>query len=151
MIKISPFLPLLLLLACNNNSDQQAITDDSVATELLGWRSTLNDTTMKLEMKKMEPVDADSLDPVTITKFLNSRNSRVTIEWQRQSNDTAYLKIADATVLTQQMGTTGAMMYMAFVVYNVTELPGIRFVTLSFDEGDHAVPGTYTRESFKDE
>ena len=86
-----------------------------------------------------------------LTKYLNSNNSKVVIEWQRRSNDTAYLKIADATVLTQQMGTTGAMMYLAFVVYNVTELPGIRFVTLAFDEGDHAVPGTYTRESFKDE
>lgn len=150
MKKISPIILLFILFACNNNSDQLA-TKDSVSTELLGWRSTLNDTTMKLDMKKTEPIEADSLDPEALTKYLNSKNSKVIIEWQRRSNDTAYLKIADATVLTQQMGTTGAMMYLAFVVYNVTELPGIRFVTLIFEEGDHAIPGTYTRESFKDE
>ena len=149
MKKTLPLLLLPFLFACNNNSDKLAITEDS--TELLGWRSTMNDTTMKLEMVKTEPIEADSLDPATVTTFLNSKNSKVKIDWQRQSHDTAYLKIADATVLTQQMGTTGAMMYLAFVVYNVTELPGIRYVTLDFEEGDHAVPGTYSRESFKDE
>ena len=149
MKKISFFFLLFFSFACNNKSDQQAIIEDS--TELLGWSSTMNDSTMKLEMKRSEPIEADSLDPATLITFLNSKNSKVKIDWQRQSNDTAYLKIPDATVLTEQMGSTGAMMYMAFVIYNVTELPGVRYVTLDFEEGDHAVPGTYTRESFKDE
>jgi len=93
----------------------------------------------------------DSLSPAAVVAYLNSIDSTEKLVLLKISNDTAYLKIPEATHLTQQMGSTGAQLYLAQVIYNLTEIPGIRFVNLDFEEGDHAAPGTYTRESFKDE
>jgi hypothetical protein len=49
------------------------------------------------------------------------------------------------------MGSTGPTMFLSSAVYNLTEIPGIRYVNFDFEEGDHASPGTFSRESFKDE
>jgi len=40
---------------------------------------------------------------------------------------------------------------MATATYTLTEAKGINYVDFDFEEGDHAVPGTYSRESFKPE
>ena len=141
---------LLFFMACHNKADQPGTGDDTALTESkYYWESTLNDSTGKLEMKKTTPVDTLSIQ--SILEFINKTHPRILLGVVKTSNDTIYLKIADATVLTQQMGTTGAMEYLAAAVYNLTELLGIKYVTFDFEEGDHAAPGTYTRESFKDE
>ena len=49
------------------------------------------------------------------------------------------------------MGSTGPELYFAEAVYNLTEIPGIRFINFSLTEGDHAGPDTYSRDSFKPE
>ena len=36
------------------------------------------------------------------------------------------------------------------MTYSLTEAPGVRGVNFAFPEGDHAMPGEYTRESFPD-
>jgi spore germination protein GerM len=77
--------------------------------------------------------------------------SKVRLVFIKSSGDTAYLKIPDATYLTQQMGSTGPRLFLSGLVYTLTSLPGINYVNLDFEEGDHAAPGTYSRESFKDE
>jgi hypothetical protein len=61
------------------------------------------------------------------------------------------VKIPEATYLTQQMGSSGPTMFFAEAVYNISEIPGIRFINFDFEEGDHAQPGTYTRDDFKDQ
>ena len=48
------------------------------------------------------------------------------------------------------MGTSGAQNYLAATTYSLTEATGVRGVDFIFPEGDHAAPGVYTRESFKD-
>jgi hypothetical protein len=49
------------------------------------------------------------------------------------------------------MGSSGPTTYFAEAVFNLTEIPGIHYVSFDFEEGDHAQPGTFNRESFKDE
>jgi hypothetical protein len=62
----------------------------------------------------------------------------------------AHVEIIDAEYLTQRMGTSGAQNYLAATTYSLTEMPGVRGVDFIFSVGDHAAPGVYTRESFKD-
>lgn len=148
--KIVWLLSFFLLFACNNNkADQPGVEDDT--TTSYSWQARLNDSSGRLEMIKTEPGVPDSLNPDAVVRYINTTNSNVQFELVKTSNDTVYVKIKDATFLTQQMGSTGTTMYLAQVIYNLTEIPGIRYATLDFVEGDHAAPGTYSRESFVNE
>lgn len=150
-MKVFSFLIFISLLhaACGNNkADQPGSMNDTAASYYL-WESALNDSTGRLEMKKEET--ADSTSTQSILSFTNKAYPRIRLELVKTSNDTIYLKIDDATFLTQQMGSSGAILYLAALLYNLTELPGIKYVTLNFEEGDHARPGTYNRESFSNE
>jgi hypothetical protein len=61
--------------------------------------------------------------------------------------DTVDVEVVNAWTLTQSMGTSGAGQFIAEAVLTLTESPGIRYVNLIFEEGDHAAPGCYSRES----
>jgi len=62
---------------------------------------------------------------------------------------TAFLEVINAEYLTQRMGSSGAQAYLGSVTFTLTENPQIKKVSFLFEEGDHAMPGTYTREDFK--
>jgi Sporulation and spore germination len=143
----------IILVSCGGNkADQPAIENDTSATAInYAWQAMLNDSTGKLEMKKVEATSLDSLNLASIVDFINTSDSSVHLEVVKTSNDTVYIKIPDATYLTQRMGSTGSTMYLAGVVYNLTELPGIRYINFDFKEGDHAQPGTFNRDSFNNE
>ncbi|HUR66362.1 MAG TPA: hypothetical protein VMZ03_08405 [Chitinophagaceae bacterium] len=151
------FLLLLTMIiaSCGNNKkDEKSETQapDSVALQYFyGWEATLNDSTGKLEMKKKEGAGPDSISVGAIISYLNRTNTHVQLELVKVSNDTVYVKIPDATYLTQQMGSTGPVLYFSEVVYNLTELAGIKYVNLDFEEGDHASPATLNRDSFNDQ
>ncbi len=46
------------------------------------------------------------------------------------------------------MGTTGAAEFLATATLTLTEYDDIKLVNFVFDEGDHAVPGLYSRKDF---
>ena len=48
------------------------------------------------------------------------------------------------------MGKTGADAFLAKATYTLTEHKRIAFVYFIFEEGDHAAPGKYSRENFKE-
>ena len=141
------------MVSCGNNKADQPATDNDTATAAINyvWQATLNDTSGKLEMKKVEAAGLDSLSAASIVAFINTSDSSVHLDLIKTSNDTVYIKIPDATFLTQRMGSTGSSMYLAGVVYNLTELPGIRYINFDFEEGDHAQPGTLSRDSFNNQ
>ena len=58
---------------------------------------------------------------------------------------TAHVRLSDAETLTQNMGSTGATAYLEVVTYTLTSLKDIHFVHFNYREGDHAVPGRYSR------
>ncbi|OSZ81420.1 hypothetical protein CAP36_09350 [Chitinophagaceae bacterium IBVUCB2] len=142
-----------VFIACNNKADQPDAEEDStsISEYTFSWQAVLNDSTGKLELTKQEMIGPDSLSPQAVVDFLNSSNPNIALTLIKTSGDTIFIKITDATYLTQQMGSTGPSMYFASAVYNLTEIPGIRFANFDFEEGDHAQPGTFTRESFKDQ
>ena len=120
------------------------------------WMPGLNDSTDLLQMVRIRPISSDSLNPKSIVGFLNATNfgnatsGKIQLDFSKISHDTIYVRIKQSTFLTQNMGTTGAMLYLAGVVYNLTELKNIKYVNLDFEEGDHASPGVYSRDIFVD-
>ena len=57
------------------------------------------------------------------------------------------MHIPHSEMLTERIGSTGAEIYMASATRSLTELKGIKYVNYDFEEGDHATPGVYNRNS----
>jgi len=141
---------LTLFIACNNkreNPGAETLTPNSV----FSWQVIYDDSSGNFEMKKTTQTGPDSLEASAVTDYMNSLNPNINLIFKKVSGDTVYLSIADASFLTEQMGSTGATNYMATVTYNFTEIPGIHFINLDFVEGDHAGPGVYQRSSFSED
>jgi hypothetical protein len=101
---------------------------------------------------KNRDVKADTLTPGKLVNFINTHKggSKIHLDLVKLSHDTIYVKIKESTYLTQQMGTSGAEDYMTTTTFTLTELKNVKFVTYDFKEGDHAAPGTYSREYYTD-
>lgn len=142
----------LWLIACGSNSSDQTGTEetDTVAVQY-SWEALLNDSTGKMEVKKIEQGGPDTLTAESMIGYLNSRNPNIQLQFLKLSGDTLYVSIPEATYLTQQMGSTGPSLFFAETVYNLTEIPGIRFVSFDFEEGDHASPDVLSRDRFSNE
>ncbi len=143
-----------LLTSCGSNSAEQPVEEeDTTAAEELTymWEARLNDSTGQLELKQFLSEGTDGSSPQSVTGYINTINPEIKLDFLKLSQDTAYLKIDDAHYLTQQMGSSGPAVYLSSLVYNFTEIPGIRYVNIQFEAGDHAQPGTYNRNSFSGE
>ena len=97
-------------------------------------------------------VDRDTvrITPQRIIEAANTKYPQIRLELVRIKRPTAYVRIRDAAHLTQSMGSAGAESYLAEITYSFTSVKGISSVNFEFTAGDHASPGTYTREDFKD-
>ncbi len=136
---------LFMISSCGSNTTE---TEELPAPEINMWNID-QDSTGNLIKKQVLTPEIDTLSAASILTYLNNNNPNIKLEYHKISGDTLYIRIPDATFLTQQMGSSGPEVYIAEVIYNCTELPGIKYVTLDFTEGDHAQPGTYKREDFK--
>jgi hypothetical protein len=58
------------------------------------------------------------------------------------------IEVINNQFLTQRMGSTGAEQFLAAATFTLTENDNIKFVNFIFEEGDHAVPGLYSRGYF---
>lgn len=65
------------------------------------------------------------------------------------SGDTVYLTVINDWTLTQSMGTTGAEDYIVKSGTSLLEIDGINYVDFSFDMGDHAYPGTFSKSGYQ--
>lgn len=93
----------------------------------------------------------DNSKPLTtgqVLVLLNEKYPDIPVELDKISYDTVFVKIDNSSVLTQQSGTAGADAFLATVIYNLSEFRNITCVNFDFEPGDHAVPGTYSREDF---
>lgn len=158
---------LFFVASCQNETsdtatDTGAVTDSTAASSTmrteppspdpgLPYTAVFNDETDQLNAQPNADFDRSRLNVDTLTHLLLISYPQVELEVDRVANDTVYVQIADATYLTQQMGSSGAHMYLLEATYAYTELSGIHVVNFDFTEGDHAIPGAYTRKSFEDE
>lgn len=63
--------------------------------------------------------------------------------------DKVLVGVSDDHQLTGGMGSEGAASYMNAVTFTLGSIPGISRVEFKFEEGDHATPGTYSRNFVK--
>lgn len=84
-----------------------------------------------------------------LINILNKRETKCTLEFIDQSKDTVKIKVINDEYLTEQMGTTGALFYIAETVFTLTEDQTINYISLEMNYGSHASPGTYNRNDFK--
>ncbi len=146
------------LLACNNQQKEttdntqsaadsvvveQAVSSYNAESDLYVWKSSPDYTKEKNPSMRKEILHVDSL-----ILGLNQLNENVFIEKLKISGDTLYTEIKDSKYLGEQMGTTGAEMYLADVVLNLTEVPGVKFVNIQMEERSHIQPGTWSKENF---
>ncbi len=132
-----------------NTSTKSAELKDLGKTLIVPWSVELNDSTHLMEIIKNPDADMFNLEPVDMVDAINFKYPQIKLEWIKQEGNKAFIKIADASYLTSNSGTEGANAYIAEVTFSLTELKGINEVNFNFTEGDHARPGTYTREDFK--
>ncbi len=139
-------LSAFVLYSCKSKDSNAKDSNEDSLNAPFYWQAYLNDSTGRLEYRKL-PAN-DTLTPLSIINFINTGNTNIKMEFVKQSNDTVFIRIPDAIYLTQQMGSTGPTLYISEVVYNMTQIPGISEVNFDFEQGDHASPGTYNRNSF---
>lgn len=162
---LSMLLLSLTLWACqsNSNSDEGKVADTQSPADSLGdagelnehkslvlpYIAEVNDQTAAVYLKENPQRSQVPLTKDELAEALNIKYPEIYIEAGEEKSDTLYVSIPEATFLTQQSGTTGAQTYLAEATFAFTELPKIHVVFFKFQEGDHALPGAYTRSSFK--
>lgn len=156
----------LFLAGCtgSDTSDQEPATSDTInETTIETDSSDINPVVTNIpslwkievqpdhteKLKQPETPAKPKMAPQEMVSALNASYPEIHLDLKKISNDTAYIDIPESAYLSQQIGSTGAYNYMATAVYNLTELDNVRYVHFYFREGDHAAPGTYSREDFK--
>ena len=143
---------LFLITSCQRGDPKEEITSSAPPSTLtiedFELPFTLQYNTENNRFKILENKDIRTSKEEDIVLALNTKYPQIKIEVDKRSNDTLFVRIPDATNLTQSMGTTGATSYLVEATYGFTSINGIHVVNYSFTEGDHASPGSYTRESF---
>lgn len=164
-ITIASFFSFFLF-SCNsenNNKEEviyESVTDTASATQAEDSALTVinrpslwtieippNAETEKLKKPSNEKIKTLSVDQ--LVNALNNNFTDVQLRYDKISHDTMFVSIPESEKLTQQLGSTGAYNYMATAVYNLTELNQIKYIHFEFKAGDHAVPGTFSRDNYK--
>jgi len=153
---------LVLLGSCQNNNqasyqdngqettidtaDKQLLEDSKTLT--LPYTAVVDPQTTLISIEENPQKSKVPLNKEELAEALNLKYPDIHLVIDSVRHDTLLVHIPNATYLTQQYGTTGAMTYLAEATYAFTTIKEIHVVNFSFKEGDHAVPGPYTRQSF---
>lgn len=153
------FLCMIFLVGCTRDKKQSSPDSlgsgdaDSVESpanlDSLPWNTTYNETTQRLQLDH-KAGSMKGVGHAEIINLLNKKYPGIRMEYVGMAGDTIITRIPDAMQLTQSIGTSGAESYLAEATFSLTEIPSIKAVKIEFEEGDHAMPGTFTRASFKD-
>jgi len=117
-----------------------------VKNETLLWHV---DDAKNLKLHKPVVEGIDTMSAQAIIQLINNNYDSIHLDYVKISQDTIYVHIPNSEMLTERIGSTGAEMFMASTTYSLTELKGIHFVNYNFVEGEHATPGVYNRDNFK--
>lgn len=166
VIFIGLLVLVLLGVGCNRSSQQEDTTQGEPDTLLVDstqlhentfvyrptdalWEYQLDTTTNDFKPVKLREITADSLTAQGVETIVNNTWPNVQVNYLQTSGDTVYIEIPESMVLTQQMGTAGAKQFLVSTTYSFTELPNVQYIAFDFEEGDHAVPGVYSRKSWE--
>lgn len=152
---ISLLFLITVLSSCIQDTKKPISENDLVESEAkpleisdVPWSAELDSSSQKIKLIRSKDFEIKDLDVANVTEVLVRKYPEIKMIWLKQNKDTAFVRIPDATFLTQSSGSMGADIFMAEATYSYTEIPGIKFVHFDFTEGEHASPGTYQRSSF---
>lgn len=152
---------ITVLISCNGNKDKESnssvnevIIEDSLSndstntynpeTKLYVWKADYDYTKVQNTSIQPSQLNADSL-----IKGLNGLYENVFLQKEKISGDTIYTYISNSEYLSNQMGSTGAEVYIADAVLNLAEVPGVKYVSIKMKEGSHAQSGVWTKQNFE--
>ena len=158
------FVILTLLLSCNSGSEKNVNPDVEIEDTVFESASTASGDSalyiknksllwqvdskgFKLQKPKVSGID--TMSAKNIIQLINTNYDSIHLDYVKTSHDTIYVHIPHSEMLTQRIGSTGAEIYMASATWSLTELKGVKYVNYDFREGDHASPGVYSRNNFK--
>lgn len=169
MRQISIFLLVVIFInACNSNQEDTVknpppveVTDSvtTIVNNPDSMRTIINRSMIwtvqaqgndKDKLKAPDSTQIKNYSYSQLIDLLNSNYPDIQMDFEKISHDTIYIKIPDSQKLTNGLGDTGAENYLASATYTLTEMPNIHFVNISMTSGDHAEPGVYSRDDFKD-
>lgn len=143
---------LIFLFSCGNRKGEQSVvrqvSEDSIASVYF-WEASPETGLSGVVLHKTWRIRNDSVTVDGMIDLMNKRYPLISMQRISVSGDTLYVRISREQHLTQELGSTGADAYMSEATYNLTSCPGIRVVNFRFKRGDHATPGSYTREEFR--
>lgn len=163
MRTIALIILVTVFVSCNNSADKndsgdstrlrdipvdssEADVEELSKEEFYVWQVDSDGKTIRQNPKLTEAV----LGVDSLITGLNTMYPNVQLEKVKQSNDTLYTQIKQADYLTEQMGSAGSEQYIAQAVLNLTSAKGVKYVRIDFEEGSHAMPDVWSKESFKD-
>ena len=169
MKQISIFLltVIFFISACNSNQEDTVknpapleVTDsvttivnnpDSMRTIInrsMIW--TVQPGANKDKLKAPDSTQIKNYSYSQLIDLLNTNYPDIKMDFDKISHDTIFVSIPESQRLTNQIGDTGAENFLASATYTLTEMPNIHFVNIKMKSGDHAEPGVYSRDDFKD-
>lgn len=159
------FSLLISFMSCGDDSNSDQETEDTQITEQDStsvsddeeeypdtnalWYYDYNQDTI-LQVNAVSP-DNNPSSSHLINMVNKSYQDKVYMEFVKEGNDTIFVNIEDSEYLTQRMGSAGSYEYMIIATFTLTEARDIEYVDFTFDYGDHANPGTYSRSYFLSE
>jgi hypothetical protein len=158
-------IAVCFFVACNSNDDKKIETVQQETVDTVSAmhpedsaRTIVNRTmiwTVEPQSGEKQKLQApankiDTFSSAHLVDLLNENFPDIHLDLIKVSHDTIYVKIPDSKKLTQEIGDTGADDYLAATTYTLTEPKNIKFVNIALKAGDHAEPGVYSREDFKE-
>ena len=144
---------ILVIVSCNNSSDRSSAETNPSDTFAFGENT--NDTlffwNVNSENGTRTKVLTQTVDHPNAQAIINGINMvypDVIMQLVKISADTLYVAIPQSDKLTRQMGSAGATQYFATACVNLFELASVNYINFDFTEGDHARPGTFSRQQF---
>ncbi len=113
------------------------------------WSADFEEATNTFAIHKPTNTRLDTLSAARLVTLINNNWDSIHLNFIKTSHDTIYVSILQSERLTQGLGSTGAVNYMATTTFTLTEIKGIKYVNYDFKMGDHASPGVYSRNDFK--
>jgi len=100
-------------------------------------------------LRRGEMLDSTIKSPNTLIEILNLRTPECKLKYIGTSNDTLTVRILNEEILSEQMGSTGSLCFLAETIYTLTEIKGITYINIKMNYGSHAGPGVFSRGDFK--
>ena len=143
-VKAPPEKEIIDTVANNNSVDSTR----TIINHSMIW-SVEQEGPKKDKLKAPDSTQLNTFSSSQLIDLLNQNYPDIHLDFVKVSHDTIYIRIPESNKLTNGIGDTGAENYLASATFTLTELKNVKFVNINMKAGDHAEPGVYSRDDFK--